>query len=338
VYGISGLVDLGIPVDYSTSIGTLYQEATAKWISVEDPLVEPMILGGIGSPRSSFGDIDYVPSWVVDMASPNREPFHCSSHFLDMFSYSGTTEKRHQFSLQERIIWIEGVAWDTVAKCLPKPETWPDRYDIGPLLQEIASDYLERLYPTGMPILQVLFRLLLSDLSYPGYGRLDIANEEFVHLACSFIILFLTSENSQSHPPMTYEEKKTEVRWGCWTIGPTPLLDRSRIMENFWGSPLKCETSEAELWHDLNSFTRLGEDALAMAETYLSTVANFDLERFIFQTSNRYLGLGPPLMKEEDVICIISGFPVPYILRPEGSHFLLVGPCFVMGIMDGEAI
>jgi hypothetical protein len=38
-----------------------------------------------------------------------------------------------------------------------------------------------------------------------------------------------------------------------------------------------------------------------------------------------------------DNLCVLKGCDVPVLLRREGSHFVNVGPCFVLGFMDGEA-
>lgn len=58
----------------------------------------------------------------------------------------------------------------------------------------------------------------------------------------------------------------------------------------------------------------------------------------LFRTSKGYLGLGPEILKPGDVVAVIFGAKVPFILRPEGDHYLLLGDCYVHGIMKGEAV
>ena len=70
-------------------------------------------------------------------------------------------------------------------------------------------------------------------------------------------------------------------------------------------------------------------DAVANART--------DLRRMM-RTNLRYLGWAPPLAQAGDVICIIFGASVPYVLRPMGDQFLLIGECFILEIMRGEAL
>ncbi|CZR61815.1 uncharacterized protein PAC_11712 [Phialocephala subalpina] len=64
--------------------------------------------------------------------------------------------------------------------------------------------------------------------------------------------------------------------------------------------------------------------------------ATFDY-RF-FHTAGGYLGLGPVEPVPGDLLCVLNKCPFPVILRKVNSHYVLVGPCFVLGLMDGEAV
>jgi hypothetical protein len=57
-----------------------------------------------------------------------------------------------------------------------------------------------------------------------------------------------------------------------------------------------------------------------------------------FITADGHIGMGPFAMQEKDVVVVLFGGPVPYILRPKGGHYELVGECYVHGIMEGKAI
>jgi hypothetical protein len=58
----------------------------------------------------------------------------------------------------------------------------------------------------------------------------------------------------------------------------------------------------------------------------------------LFETKDGYFGLGPKTMRKDDLICVLFGSNVPFVLRRVGDYFVLVGECFVLGLMDGEAI
>lgn len=62
--------------------------------------------------------------------------------------------------------------------------------------------------------------------------------------------------------------------------------------------------------------------------------------RSFFKSSRGYYGLGPEVAEVGDVICILFGSSVPFVLRPNGTsgQWKLVGECYVHGIMNGEGI
>jgi di/tripeptidase len=43
-------------------------------------------------------------------------------------------------------------------------------------------------------------------------------------------------------------------------------------------------------------------------------------------------------LREGDMICVVLGCNVPMVLRKAVDDHHLVGPCFVWGLMDGEAL
>ena len=59
----------------------------------------------------------------------------------------------------------------------------------------------------------------------------------------------------------------------------------------------------------------------------------------VFATTEKgYYVLGPSPLEEGDIVCVLFGCKVPFCLRPMGGRYLLVGECYVHGIMDGEAM
>ncbi|KAI1194360.1 HET-domain-containing protein [Nemania serpens] len=54
-------------------------------------------------------------------------------------------------------------------------------------------------------------------------------------------------------------------------------------------------------------------------------------------TDQAYVGLVPDTARDGDKICILQGCNVPYVLRPAGEHYRLMGDAYMHGIMLGEA-
>jgi hypothetical protein len=61
------------------------------------------------------------------------------------------------------------------------------------------------------------------------------------------------------------------------------------------------------------------------------------MHRRLFRTTKGYIGLSPRLARKGDCIGLFKGGMVPFVIRPEGSRWQLVGDCYVHGIMKGEA-
>ena len=59
--------------------------------------------------------------------------------------------------------------------------------------------------------------------------------------------------------------------------------------------------------------------------------------RSFFKMSKGW-GLGPRITQSGDIVAVIYGSEWPWVLRPHGEEYQLVGPCYVYGIMDGEAV
>ncbi|KAI0813012.1 HET-domain-containing protein [Xylaria sp. FL0064] len=70
-----------------------------------------------------------------------------------------------------------------------------------------------------------------------------------------------------------------------------------------------------------------------------SRSANGATENRAFARSRKgYFVLGPGIMNVGNIVCVLFGGKMPFCLRPCGSHYLLVGECYVHGLMKGEAM
>lgn len=61
-------------------------------------------------------------------------------------------------------------------------------------------------------------------------------------------------------------------------------------------------------------------------------------KRRLFHTRDGLFGLGPLVMQPGDVVAILHGGYTPFVLRPRGEWFLLVGECYVNDVMGGDAL
>ncbi|RDW63465.1 hypothetical protein BP6252_11010 [Coleophoma cylindrospora] len=61
-------------------------------------------------------------------------------------------------------------------------------------------------------------------------------------------------------------------------------------------------------------------------------------KRAFFETPAGHFGLGPPEVKDGDIICKIYGCWWPFLLRKVDSHYVLVGACWVLGYMGDQGL
>lgn len=85
----------------------------------------------------------------------------------------------------------------------------------------------------------------------------------------------------------------------------------------------------------------LDSSDLAHFRKILDVFQDVGKSRRLFVTSEAcYVGLAPSIASKTDVLAVIFGCSIPFILRPikESAHFQLIGECYAVGLMDGEAL
>lgn len=88
---------------------------------------------------------------------------------------------------------------------------------------------------------------------------------------------------------------------------------------------------------DFEAFWRaLCEDAPALR--FWQTLVRAAKYRRAFATENDCLGYGPQMTQMGNVVVVLYGFMHPYVLRPCGTRYKMIGQCYVHGMMDGEAV
>jgi hypothetical protein len=103
----------------------------------------------------------------------------------------------------------------------------------------------------------------------------------------------------------------------------------------------------ASVFPDLCSSADLKIDTRIPTEDYETIIALIERSVLddsygcrLFATDGGILGTGVPEMMAGDLVCILFGGIVPYILRPtevEGQY-LLIGECYVEALMEGQAM
>ncbi|KAH7061663.1 heterokaryon incompatibility protein-domain-containing protein [Paraphoma chrysanthemicola] len=157
----------------------------------------------------------------------------------------------------------------------------------------------------------------------------------------SFIQLYLEATGAKPDPEFRHQlsvsELATTVTGGMIKISDD-LHDRDETEPDAWldMSDLDSEPGRSFLYN-FQSFVD--------SDTYPGNSRGFDKllacqNKRIFRTSRGYLGLGPRSMREGDLVAVLHGGRVPFVLRimgqPGAAYFVLVGDCFVHDIMQKQ--
>lgn len=68
-------------------------------------------------------------------------------------------------------------------------------------------------------------------------------------------------------------------------------------------------------------------------------IQNLMIGRLLFITEAGYLGLGPEEAQPADLLVVLPGADVPFVLRSaDGDEHSVIGECYLHGFMDGEAV
>lgn len=74
------------------------------------------------------------------------------------------------------------------------------------------------------------------------------------------------------------------------------------------------------------------------AQDFVDTSKDYVLHKRLFTTKSGLVGLGPHLLRSGDICCILYGGHIPFLLRPVGSAYKLVGEIWIEKVMQGEAV
>jgi hypothetical protein len=121
------------------------------------------------------------------------------------------------------------------------------------------------------------------------------------------------------------------MRTLCWDLTRRGPRKRSALL-------LKEIEDSFREWHRVLTTTSTSKEY----EEQLRIKQNlFDLQIYyatpLCITTKGYLAAVPFVTKVGDCIAVLAGGRLPFVLRPIGDHYRLVGHCYVHGIMDGEA-
>jgi len=203
-----------------------------------------------------------------------------------------------------------------------------------------------------MPWLQVLFRTLKCDRSEQQAADAELVHadkfhvtEDYQTLAYGFVFLVaLAMAENGNDLSLEYKDSSTfrdediptYIRvLSVWVENGNISSEGNRLIleQLFLGSSASWAHSN---WNFSHKPTY--DEIEGSARLMIDVIFDNGLNRRLFATAKGYIGLGPSCIEDNDLLCVIPGCEIPMIIRPEQDHHIIVGECYVQGMMDGEAI
>lgn len=324
IYSILGLVsdrDKIYP-DYSKSVAEVYTDAMSKVVK-HSP--RALLRAGITFPAIA-NRLD-IPSWVIDLrVLPGNAA--CQGLTFGITAPYGLSESQAslnsmRFSSDLRVLSLPLFIFDKIQYISPIGTPTPNFWEA------LTLDGQSTTYPTGEPRLRASFRTLLADTDPKQFaaGRLDLKTDEFFTLAAAFFqyIASVEYENFENaitvgipHPLIPDFEARSVsppvFHYLLWSKQPSNGRSEEEILEPFLGprcgqGSLKWNQTSTLGWDD---WDRQEERTYRALRGWIDSMVE---RRTLFSTEKTYMGMGPTLTKEGDVVAVVPGVDMPLVLR-----------------------
>ncbi|KKY36788.1 putative heterokaryon incompatibility protein [Diaporthe ampelina] len=354
IYGLLGLAsnaDKHLQPDYSKSTESVFTDFAVDCLSLYESLTF-LIKAGINCPKvqQHLNLPSWVPNWTQSLS---LEPFHgeglaCANAGIGkMTTLPSTSEDR-------QTLFSKGIIYDVISSIKSVP-----------LFEEVDACYWEDMLPGGNPQpyhlrghsitqLEALFRAIVLDFAFShedgslGPERLPIKDEDRLFLVFTAFLREIGTAQGQS-ANQNLDEKLGDIllRWIGETRNGRPdeailgvLLGQARADSYIhW---LRKEVAYARD-HGFDILDTFKAPGFSNMYQYTRRMYVGDNGRALFRTDRSLLGSAHVGLRPGDAICVLTHFEAPVALRKcqdgDGhTSWQLLGPCFVLGLMDGEAI
>ncbi|KAG0558621.1 hypothetical protein KC19_10G041500 [Ceratodon purpureus] len=320
VYGLLEITRLHITVDYGKTIREVYRDYVYAILegfargcfNHEDHPLFFLNYAGIGLYNNEHGLSSWAPNFPAESQVRIAEQFIFSDSGRGVFPPGVPPPTLKEFSL-----WTSSVEVDSVSRVSEAPgrHTWID----GSMLRYI-EDFISRhpTYKTGIPPLQALVRVLRVDKGTPTNDELIIYAFHLIRL-----LAWRDSENLDDH--LSALGLAAGEDWDDFFVNM--IFPEYKGLDIAWWYYLWVNPEDyvSELRPDIQRSV---------------LVKKFQVSRRwrLFETVGGYLGLAPLHTKPGAILSVLHGSGTPVLLRKnELGQYELIGTCFALGLMHGEA-
>ncbi len=239
------------------------------------------------------------PSWVPDWS----QPLNTLAVFNGDQSKSYSTSKNSVAIVSicpnpERLV-VTGFGLDVIKTAALPMKLSPGYVPVNSL----------RSNPAAQHVLADWMLLVLNMETYPTKESLDDVLCETLVAGKGFNDIFPISDDEYDEFYRSYVELRTQI---------INLVKSGRFRK----------TGSQGCYSDLN---------FKEPSTYISKIEILSYFRRLIITQNGYIGLAPYTAEPDDVISILLGAQTPFVLRQQDDEWILLGECYIHGMMNGEA-
>jgi hypothetical protein len=333
IYALLGLakeMELMEPedVDYKKEVVQVYTEATRLILRFSERGTEfsgLRILANVKHPKDEKDD--GWPSWVQKWQDPDFDPLRKAKkernetpkNTWSTFTMSNlpSSAKFHTGGIEYLTprdtrpydpfsILVQGFIFDTIASNVhlmdPLPLSRARLWDFVTDIRGVRKEWRDP-YPTGEGI-----------------------NEVFA--------LTLTLAEALSYTAASDAETYHDIDFQHFSLA---MFDRTIKTMRDEGRNDECAALETKFQADVDEL-RLAVAGHDKSKTFANSVQLTCLKNKLFSSIGGYVGVGDIKLENDDLVCVLFGAKMPFILRPIGKRYRLVGECYFHGIMLGEAL
>jgi hypothetical protein len=321
IYSLLGIIRLGIEPDYSKTAETLYLEV-AHNILPQVPLHEWFDKSVPFTSR-----MPGLPTWVVDWDSRSKENGWRISLRGNLYNAAvAMNDLLHQVEINGSSLLLHGTIFDEVHLLAPCSDDGSlnsaNAFQFDVTGGQLNGEVLRSSIPPGFPRGEASLRLCIGDRDLHN-GKRYVVSSTYLDMSRSFLSFM---------PPLDATTREPQTRPSMY------IADTDKFIELF------CDETTIKL-ADEDKFTEViegKEQVIQMSGSQRSELVFRFVKHFRntrhFYTRKGFLGYGPKWIQEGDLVCVLQNCRVPVLLRRVDNHYHFISTCFVLGVMDGEAV
>lgn len=319
--------------NYNKSVADVFFEVTLKILNLDTTLRALSAVHHTDPKSFETKTQTWIPEWSRDAYVLSLGVYR--DHLYDV-SYDACAgfPARWKLHTPSRSLHVRGFIFDTIAECIPTVE--PDSTD-GILVQKPVD------------------KLLTAVFNFKG--RWNFSREENLKDMGRTVTAGYRNEN-----PKQFDADFAAIRLHLIHSALAERNSTHANHDNGNGYDDNTNDNDDDDSDDDNSTAAAKDLAKTLSlSPSLATLAatgtidsiywaasRFSMGRTMFCTSTGLLGLGPRVLREGDVCCVLFGASVPFVLRrvegkregewADGEKWRVVGEAFVQGVMAGEKV